>query len=75
MLELLRAMSACGAGDERDKIYALLATSFEKDEADLSPNYSLTTRKTFIKSMRFVSRKYKFPDALSHVQGIQSSSS
>jgi hypothetical protein len=72
LLQLLGDTRICGASNERDKIYALLGMSIEKDEEGLAPDYRLTIRETFINLVKFFVGRDKRLDVLCHVQGTPS---
>jgi hypothetical protein len=75
LLEFLRDTRQCESSDPRDKIYALLGMSTEKEESALAPNYALSTWETFLHLTKFLISRDKRLDCLCHVQRSPSSNS
>jgi hypothetical protein len=71
LLALLRSMRHCKATDPRDKVFALLGLSAERNERLLTPDYSLSIRETFIRVAKFYMRHKKL-DILCYAQGTRS---
>ncbi|KAG0648101.1 Heterokaryon incompatibility protein [Hyphodiscus hymeniophilus] len=69
LLEFLRDTRHCQSTDARDKSYALLGMSMEKDEPALVPNYFFTIQQTFTHLAKFLISRDKTLDVLCHVQG------
>ncbi|KAF2028216.1 HET-domain-containing protein, partial [Setomelanomma holmii] len=72
LLHLLDKTRYCKATDPRDKVYALLAISPEKDEKSLAPDYSLSPTEVFLSIARYLLVRYDNLDVLCHCQGTPS---
>lgn len=70
LLAFLKDTRYCKSSDPRDKVYALLGMTLEKD--DFLPDYALPIRDTFISLTKYFIARDKRLDVLCHVQGARS---
>jgi hypothetical protein len=70
LLSFLKDTRHCKSSDARDKIYALLGMTLEKN--DFFPDYSVSIRDTFILLTKSFITRDKNLDVLCHVQGARS---
>lgn len=68
LLELLQDTWQCEFSDSRDRIFAVLGMLTEGKEPVLTPNYAMSTRKTFLHFTKFLIHRDKTLDVLSHAQ-------
>jgi hypothetical protein len=73
LLQFLHATRHCKSSDPRDKVYALLAMTPEKDEAAIAPDYTHTPREIFLSVAKFLLIHHNNLDVLCHCQGASPS--
>ncbi|KAI3317842.1 HET-domain-containing protein [Xylariaceae sp. AK1471] len=69
LLQFLHATRLYKSSDPRDKVYALLAMTPEKDEPDVAPDYTLSHREIFLSVAKFLLIHHNNLDVLCHCQG------
>jgi len=73
LLQFLHATRQCKSSDPRDKVYALLAMTPERDEAAIAPDYTRSPREVFLSVARFLLTHHNNLDVLCHCQGTSHS--
>ena len=72
LLQFLNDTRQCKSTDPRDKVFALLNMSTERDEPALAPNYALSPKEVFMSAARFFITRDKNLDVLCHAQAAPS---
>ena len=72
LLQFLNDTRQCKSTDPRDKVFALLNMSTERDEPTLAPDYALSPKDVFASVARFFITRDKNLDVLCHAQAAPS---